>query len=146
MAHIILPIQPEGAILRMGIGISHERASVLAAANLAIHEPVPVLALLDSGASATCIDAGVLQQLGVAPTGSTTMHTPSTHGTPIESNQYDVAIIVFDQHGKSLVLGTVPVIESHFQGLGFDVLFGRDLMSLMLFIYDGIAGQFTLTF
>ncbi len=49
---------------------------------MAIPNPVAVKGLVDTGASCTVIDPTVVQRLGLTPTGSTMILTPSTGSTP----------------------------------------------------------------
>jgi predicted aspartyl protease len=144
MPHIILPLTPDGPFIKASIGISAERKQALKIAEQAYPDPITVLALIDTGASSTCVDRRVIQRLSLALKGMTTIHTPSTAGTPMEAEEYDVSFGIADQHGEFKNVSTMPVIASHFDG--FDVLLGRDVLEQMLFIYDGIAGQFTLAF
>jgi len=144
MAHVILSLQPDGAILPIGIGISEERGKILESEEYFSGIPIHVRGLIDTGASGTCVDSRILKQLGLTPTGSVPIHTPSTRGIAVDVDQYDVSIALFDQHDQILSFGTIPVIESTFDDC--EVLIGRDILRQVLLIYDGIAGQFTLTF
>jgi len=136
-------------MLHAGIGVSQARQTALVAAHLPIPNPVQIIALVDTGASCTCIDPTVLQSLQLTPTGSTPMNTPSTGPAPHLANQYDVSIIIpgpgpgypaFFSH-------TVPVVESQLlSAQGFHALFGRDILQHCLFIYNGTTGMFTLAY
>jgi hypothetical protein len=57
--------------------------------------PVIVRALIDTGASCTCLDPLVIAKLGLAPSGTVQVHTPSTAGSAVTCNQFDVAVGVF---------------------------------------------------
>ena len=61
---------------------------------LPIPSPVIVRGLIDTGASCTCIDPSVIQQLGIPPSGTAAMLTPSTGTTPHQCNQFDVALLL----------------------------------------------------
>jgi len=101
--------------------------------------------MIDTGASGTAIDENAIKPLGLTPTGSTQIHTPSTRGTAATCPTYDVAVGIY--HSVSpLLIATVPVIASDFTGMGFDALVGRDVLQRCLFLYDGVAGTFTIGF
>lgn len=144
MPHIIQPITHDGALVRAIIHISRERYSALLAAGVEAPEAISITALIDTGATGTCIDARVISQLGITPKGTVMVHTPSTGGIPVEIEQYDVAFGLFDPKNQSKIITTLPVMASHFDG--FEALIGRDILDQLLLIYDGIAGQFTVAF
>jgi predicted aspartyl protease len=127
------------------IGVSGPRSAALQSAGIAVPQPVTVRAMIDTGASCTVIDPTSIQSLGLVPTGTVPIHTPSTAGTAIHCSQYDVMLAIY--HPKfSLVVGTAPIITSDLLSQGFHALIGRDVLSRCLFIYDGAAAQFTLAF
>ena len=94
MPHFTLQISPQGALLNALIGVSRARRSALDAAGQTIPNMVPIQALVDTGASATCMDPSVLKTLTLTPTGSATVNTPTTGGYPVVADQYDVSILV----------------------------------------------------
>jgi hypothetical protein len=136
-------------MLHAAVGVSQARQTALVAARLPIPPVVNIFALVDTGASCTCIDPSVLQSLQLTPTGSTPMNTPSTGTAPHVANQYDVSIIIagpgpthppFFSH-------TVPVVEAQLPSAqGFHALIGRDILEHSLFSYNGTAGIFTLAY
>jgi predicted aspartyl protease len=144
MPHLILSLQRDGAILPIGIGVSEERKKILESDGLPVGVPIHVRGLIDTGASGTCVDERILKKLGLTPSGSVSIHTPSTKGVAVDVDQYDVSIVLFDQHEQNLSFGTIPVIESTFDDC--EILIGRDILQQVLLIYDGIAGQFTVAF
>lgn len=87
----------------------------------------------------------MLQNLGLTPTGTTPILTPSTGGQPVDAAQYDVSLFLFHQKA-TMRLGTVAVIESELEVQGFQVLVGRDVLENCLLVYDGQTGIFTLAF
>jgi hypothetical protein len=126
--------------------VSAPRRAALEAANQPIPPPVRIRALVDTGASCTCIDPTVLAQLQLTPTGSTQMITPSTGQTPVVTEQYDVGIYVPGPTGadRPLAFPTLPVVASDLQLQGFQALIGRDVLSRCILYYNGDFGLFTL--
>lgn len=145
MPHLTLPLTAIGCGLDVQVGISEPRRLALQAAGRPIPPHARVEMIIDTGASCTVIEESVLQSLGLTPTGTTQILTPSTQGTPMSCPIYDVLLGV--HHAKySLMLGTVPVVASDFRGQGIQGLIGRDVLQECLFVYDGAAGTFTLAF
>jgi predicted aspartyl protease len=58
-----------------------------------------VQGLIDTGACGVCIDPSITQQLGLQPTGSCEMLTPSTGAVPQIAAVYDISIKI--PHGGS---------------------------------------------
>ena len=143
MPILTAPLTTAGPVVTLLIGVSAPRAAALQAA----HQPVPALvqiqALIDSGASSTCIVAGALQSLSLVPTGVTHITTPSTGSNPVRCNQYDVGVFVAH---PTITLGqvTMPIIECQPLGGSIQGLLGRDFLRMCLFVYDGLAQRFSL--
>ncbi len=145
MPHLALQILAGGPLIDVLVGVSLPRQAALHGANQPVPPPVQIRALIDTGASCTCIDPSVPQRLGLAPTGASLRHTPSTGVQPHVANQYDVSLVLL--HPKlNLTIQTVPVAESQLAIQGIQGLLGRDVLKNCLFIYDGQVGLFTLAF
>jgi len=129
------------------VAASQPRAAALKAADEAVPTPVPIRALLDTGASCTCVDPSVLQALSLTPTGSVSVNTPSTGTTPHIADQYDVALIIPPGTGAPLIFQTIPVVSSELlTAQGFHALIGRDILDKCFFVYNGGVGLFTLAY
>ena len=146
MPHVTLPISsPGGPILDLGIAVSEPHERALRAANKPVPPPVRIRALVDTGASGTCVDPTCLKSLGLTSKGQTPIRTPSTGATPHFCDQYDVSIILLHK-SITLRLAAVPIIASDLAIQGIQALLGRDVLSRCLLVYDGSAGSFTLSF
>jgi hypothetical protein len=86
--------------------------------------------------------------LGLAPSGNTLCHTPSTGATPHSAGLYDVSLRIYaDLNQQSLYFATLPVMASQlFAAQGIHALIGRDILASCLLHYNGAAGFFTLAF
>jgi Aspartyl protease len=147
VAHFTLQTSPNGPILNALVAVSQARSAALTAADQEIPNSVPVFALVDTGASCTCVDPAVLASLKLTPTGNVSVNTPSTGATPHSADQYDVALIVPAANGPPLIFQTIPVISSDLlSAQGFHALIGRDILDRCVLIYNGHMGQFTLAF
>lgn len=128
------------------VGVSVPRRTALIAAGQAVPNGVRILGLLDTGASGTAIDPSVLTALGLTPTGTILVSSPTTGATPQVVNQYDVAFVIPAPSGAPLFSQTLPVIASElFAAQGFHALIGRDILSQCVFVYNG-SGFFTLSY
>jgi hypothetical protein len=108
---------------------------------------MPIMALVDTGASSTCVDPSVLTALSLTPTGVVLLNTPSTGGTPHQAEQFDVALIIPAPVGPALIFRTIPVVASELlASQGFHALVGRDILDQCLFSYNGSIKLFTLAF
>ncbi len=89
---------------------------------------VPVRGLIDTGASCSCVDVGVVTSLGLDPSGSVTVHTPSTMGIAIQKLTYDASIVFGDgkPHPRTY---TLDLIETALASQGFELLIGRDILA-----------------
>ena len=146
MPSLTITIGPDGPIVDVGIAISGPRQTAMRAAGINVPMPVMTRALLDTGASCTAIDSTVITKLGLQPTGTTLLHTPSTGTVPKICNQFDVAIGIWmnpDIHVPGLL---IPVLEADFSQQSIDALIGRDILNLSTMIYNGQAKTVTLTF
>ena len=123
--------------------------TALLASKLPVPNPLQIRALVDTGASGTCIDPSVLIALGLTPTGSVQVNTPSTGGMPHTAAQYDIAVIVppANPSHPALMLPSVPVIASELLQLqGFHALIGRDVLSDCVLHHNGTMRLFTLAY
>jgi hypothetical protein len=147
--HFTLQIQPQGPLLTALVGVSQPRGTALTTAGQAIPAGIPIRALVDTGASCTCIDPSVMKQLGRQPTGVAQMHTPSSGSGGHNAEQFDVSLMIpgVTPQQEPLVFPTVSVIASDLlSAQGFHALIGRDILSSCILNYNGTMGFFTLAF
>ena len=115
----------------------------------AIAAPVSGLALVDTGASVSAVDAGCVQQLGVQPVGMVTVGTAggsqqqmlypgrfSFPGTNLPSIDFSSLL------GADLATQGVPGPR----GGPLVALLGRDLLEHFVLVYNGPQGLFTLAY
>jgi hypothetical protein len=112
---------------------------------------IPVRALVDTGASNTCIDPSVLigqnpAGLALTPTGTVSMTTPSTGTTPHIADQYDVALLIPHATLTPLVRLTIAVASVELLAQGFHVLIGRDILKDCVLVYNGTEDLFILAY
>lgn len=111
--------------------------------------PAPFLAemLLDTGASHTNIDQSIVTSLGLTPTGTSQMLTPSTGSTPVTVPTYDVGMVITGGlHGAQHVIPAQPVSACDFSAQGIHGLLGRDFMQTARLTYSGVDNLCYLSF
>ena len=102
---------------------------------------VRVTALVDTGASRTAIAPAVVRALGLQPVGLVLVSTPSTT-EPVVMRRFDVSL----ELPNGLRVIAPAVVEAPVGGQEIQCLIGRDVLAAAVLVYDGRAGEFSLTF
>jgi len=124
--------------LQVTVGISQSIAQQLVQRGEAVPAPISGLALVDTGASVTCIDDGAAQQLQLPVIDRAHMASASHAAT--QQNVYPV----------HMEISGLPVpIEARAMGAaltaqGLVALIGRDLLQHFTLFYNGVSGEITL--
>lgn len=105
--------------------------------------PTPLLAeaLIDTGASVTCIDDALAQQLRLPVIDRMTMTSASHAAHPV--NVYPIRV---EFAGLGLERTLNRVMGAVLAPQGIQMLIGRDLLSEAVLIYNGREGEFTIGF
>jgi hypothetical protein len=148
MPSINLAITPHGPLVSAIIMVSGARRAALTAAGLAVPPAQPGIFLIDTGASCTCIDSTFLAPLGLTPTGSSPMLTPSTNGVPHQCSTYDCTLLVPNgtPSQPAFLVDPVQIVETSFSGQNIVGLIGRDILSRCTLFYNGSMGHYTLSY
>lgn len=149
MAQFTLQLDPaNGPVLTVVIGVSVARGDALMTAGQPVPAGISARALIDTGASCTCVDPSILAKLELTPTGTVSVHTPSTGPAAHLAEQYDVSLIIpgAGTHHVPLALPAIPVMAADLSVQGIDALIGRDVLRDCIFIYNGSVGLFTIAF
>jgi Aspartyl protease len=147
MPHFALTCTNLGPVINVFVGVTSARREALIAAGHEIPAVVVARMLVDTGASCTCIDPHIINQLGIQPTGVSTIQTPSTQGAPVNCSQYDVILAIPGANNSDLkVFDPIPIVETQLRSQGIDGLLGRDALADCLMVYDGSNSLFTLAF
>jgi predicted aspartyl protease len=102
-------------------------------------EPVAGLALIDTGASATCVDDEAAANLGIPVVDVVTIASASHAST--QQNVYPVS---FQIQGLSATVDSLRCVGAPLRAQGLLALFGRDLLQQCTLFYNGWTGQITL--
>lgn len=90
----------------------------------------------------------MLKSLGLTPTGSIPVHTPSTGSTPHTADQYDIGLLIPGavQGHQPLIINALPVMASDLAIQGIQALIGRDILKNCVLVYNGTVSVFTVAF
>jgi hypothetical protein len=149
VAQFTLQLDPaNGPVLTVVIGVSVPRGDALMTAGQPVPNGISARALIDTGASCSCVDPSILAKLDLTPTGTVSVHTPSTGGAAHLAEQYDVSLIIpgAGTHHVPLAIPAVPAMAANLSLQGVDALIGRDVLRDCIFIYNGSLGLFTIAF
>lgn len=144
MPHYSYPITPQGPLISVFVGVSAPRRAALTAAGQIVPAAIPAQLLVDTGASGTSIDRSIISQLGIQPTGSCPIHTPSTGNVPLICSMYDVELRLDGAAGQHIPI--LPVVESDFSAQGLHGLLGRDFLQYGHMTYCGFSNGFYISF
>lgn len=136
-------LQARGPLLQVALSVLDPQAAVLTERG----EVVPVvsgLALIDTGASTTCVDDAAANEARLPAVDTARMSSASG---PSQVSVYAGKIALVQPSGSD---GTSAVIDAH-QALGVNIreqgilaLIGRDLLRSCILIYNGLEAQYTL--
>jgi hypothetical protein len=145
MPDFSIVIGPLGALILVHIGVTAPRRQALLAANEPVPEAVLATLLIDTGASISGIDAGVLKGLPLQPTGVIGLLTPTTGATPQQTPTYDVELTIpGGSDGLTYHIAALAVTEGHFSG--HQGLLGRDVLQACRMTYNGLDNTVQLSF
>jgi Aspartyl protease len=112
-----------------------------------VPQPVTIQALVDTGASGTCVDPAVLAGLQLSATGTTLVHTPTTKGQPESADLFDISLTIYGPTVFGpLTIPNLPAMSSDLAIQGIQALIGRDVLAQCFLMYNGTRGEFTLGF
>jgi hypothetical protein len=145
MPTLTFPIQPDGLVCDMLVGLDGNTTAALYAAGQPILAPARCRALIDTGTDVTCVAATALRGLGLnTPARRRTTHTV---GGQIAANLFSVSVGVKDFRNPAipmLVVPTLLVMELLGAPPNLDALIGLDILRTIRLVVDGPGGVFTL--
>jgi len=143
--HMPAALAQIGAVLQVEVNLPQPLIEFLSEQSKPSPAPSTGMALIDTGASKTCVDETVLANLGINPIGVVSLGTaagsierplfPAKLSFPEVKLLVDASsVIAVDLRGQTVQ--DVPLIA----------LVGRDILRICHFIYDGSGGFFTLAY
>ena len=110
------------------------------------NEPIPDAingeALIDTGASHTCIDDSTASQLGLKIIDTVSLQTPSGTST---HNRYMISVNFVGANNNLPNIPKLSVIGADLKNQGILVLLGRDLLRSCVLVYNGAMGHFSIS-
>jgi len=140
-------LEPKAALLLRGpvfqvtLGIAESIAQQLAQQGQTVPEPIAGWALLDTGASSTCIDDAAAQKLKL-PVIDKGKISSASHDS-IDVNIYP-ALISFT--GTPIKVNILKAMGANLKSQDLIALLGRDMLQNFAVFYNGVVGQITLSF
>jgi len=138
-----------GPLLTVAIGLSQPKAAILRITNQPVPQKQIVQALIDTGASGTVIDQGLVPLLGLVQIGTLLMHSASA--TNIVVPTYDVMFAIGGPAkgpamGLHYVEQNIQVTSAPLAIQNIGALIGRDILSKCLLTYNGPACTVSLAY
>lgn len=135
----VTDLQRLGPLVELEVAVGAATEAALRQAGDAVPSPIPVVAMIDTGASNTVIQQGLAARLGLPPTGMTYVHTASHSNVPC--SLFPIRLL-FPQN----VVQETTALEVPLQGQQIQCLIGRDVLARAVFIYIGDRNLFSLCF
>jgi len=129
-----------GPIVQVTIGVEQNIAQQLLLQGIPLPQPVPGIALIDTGATSTCIDEAIAQKLKL-PVVDVVSIASASHADS-KQNVYPALIEVV---GIAIKFNALRAIGVPLANQGIHVLIGRDLLQICTLFYNGMIGSFTLS-
>lgn len=140
-----VPIPPgivlaqRGPCVEVSISVAQVVAQQLAQSGQPIPAPVSGLALIDTGASVTCVDDSIAQQIG-APVVDVVQIASASHA----ATQQNVYPLSMQFVGFPINVDAPRAVGAPLLAQGIAALIGRDVLQHTTFFYNGSTGQITL--
>ena len=135
-----IALMQRGPIVQVTIGIEENIAQQLLTQGTPLPQPVPGVALIDTGATSTCIDEAIAQQLNL-PVIDVVSIASASHAAS-KQNVYPALIEVV---GIPIKFNALRAIGVPLASQEIQVLIGRDLLQFCTLFYNGLIGSFTLS-
>ena len=132
-------LRQRGPCLQATISLLQTMAQALVEQGAQVPAPVSGIALLDTGASHTCVDEQIAQQLGL-PAVDTVSMASASHA----SAQRNVYPITVEIAGLPHQINVAQAIGADLQSQGLVLLLGRDALQFCTLFYNGVTGGITI--
>ena len=136
----LVALQQRGPVVQVSVTVEQNIAQQLLAQGVTLPPPESGLALIDSGATSTCIDEDAALRLRLPVIDVATVASASHAST--EQNVHPIQIEVV---GLALTISAPRVIAAPLATQGLLILIGRDVLQHCTLFYNGPAGSFSLS-
>jgi hypothetical protein len=132
-------LQARGPYVDVELRVPPALAASLAAAGKPVPAPINGPALLDTGASVSCVDKSVPPKLGLNPVGTTILQGAKGGGpSSLFPMRLEIQVMKWTIDYSNMV-------EADLAALGYLAIIGRDVLRLAQFVYHGHVGEYTLS-
>jgi len=138
--HPAVVLQQRGPVVQVAVTLEQAFAGTLIQQGKSVPQPITGLALIDTGASNTCIDDEAARSINLPVIDVGSMHSASH--TKIPSNIYPVQIEII---GFPIQFRSPRTMGASLKEQGLLMLLGRDLLQRCTLFYNGGSGQITLS-
>jgi predicted aspartyl protease len=142
----VVPVQPQvvfaqrGPVVQVTISVGQQIAAQVLQSGGTLPTPVSGLALIDTGASTTCVDEMAAQKLQLPVIDVVRIASASHPET--ERNVYPIQIEVI---GLPITINAPRTVGAPLESQGILVLIGRDVLQHTVLVYNGPAGSLSLS-
>lgn len=143
--HVPPALSALGALLSVEVNVPQPLIDLFSQQGATIPTPQAGTALIDTGASMTCVEEAVLKTLGINPIGLVTLGTAAG---PVQRPLFPVRL-AFPEPKLTVDLSRVVAVDLRGQtidGAPLIALVGRDILSFCQFIYAGTGGYFSISY
>lgn len=134
-----IAILQRGPLVPVSVSVEQNIAQQLLSQGIALPVPERGFALIDTGATSTCIDDAAAAKLGL-PTIDVVTVASASHA----STQQNVHPIQIEVTGLPITISAPRAIAAPLAAQGLLVLIGRDVLQHCTLFYNGLTGSFTL--
>jgi len=135
-----------GPLIAVEVSVPAALAEKLTRENKPIPQPKSGWALIDTGATHSCVDDNVISQLGVNPISRAKIHgSAGAHEVNVFPAHLRFPAIPNFEIDFAAALG-VNIRAQQFNNQPIIALLGRDVLSRCVFVYNGPLGIYTLAF
>jgi len=132
-------LQQVGPVVEIRAAVGTALEEIERSAGREMPVPVPMLAMIDTGATGTVLRDDIPKQLGLNPVGVALISTPSSAN--VQCYRYIVRLLF-----PNRVVVETTAIAAPLQGQHIQCLIGRDVLKHGVFIYTDYTETFTLSF
>ncbi len=132
-------LQQRGPVLQVSVGLEQTMAKALAQQGKAVPAMISGLALIDTGASVSCIDETVAKNLKLPVVDVAKMTSASHSSHPC--NLYPMQILL----PAGVGFASPRAMGANLAVQGLVAIVGRDILQVCTLFYNGNAGQVTLS-
>lgn len=132
-------LEAVGPVVELQVAVSTALQATLRKNSQPVPTPIPLTAMIDTGASHSAIQQGLPTQLGLRPINIASVQTPSS--TNVLSRVFLVQLLM-----PNGLTRDVPILEMPLRGQHIQCLIGRDVLAHATFVYLGRDNLFHLSY